>query len=485
MQASEDLRSIRVNKLNKLLERGVNPYPTTFNHNAIKTILVEPTKFTAVPISFAGRIISFREHGKTIFANIKDQNDQIQIYFKRDVMGIDQFELLSLLDIGDIIGITGTTFTTHRNEITVLVNSFQLLAKALRPLPDKWHGLNDIETRYRKRYLDILSNPVTKDILIKRSKIISTIRQFLDERGFLEVETPTLQPLYGGTNARPFMTYHNELDANLYLKISDELYLKRIVVGGIEKVYEIDKDFRNEGVDTTHNPEFTMLECYWAYVDYNEMMNLTEELYEYVALQVLGTTQVTWNNISLELKRPWRRISMANAIKEYLNINVEALSDEELLRKVKEQHNESISLSTSRGLLIAKLFEGVEDKLIQPTFVIDFPKETTALCKPKSNNPDIIERFEPYIAGKEIGNAYSELNDPILQRKYLEEQVKAKAAGDEEAHPLDEDFIECMEYGMPPMGGVGLGIDRMVMFLTGATSIRDVILFPTLKPTED
>lgn len=481
-----DQHEVRLNKLKEISKLGVNPYPTKYQREKIDKIR---TKKKDSSVRIAGRITSLRFHGKLTFADLIDESGHIQLAFKFDDLGKDKYIFLKLLDIGDFLGVVGNLFTTYAGELTLWVKEYTLLAKSVRPLPSIWYGLKDVEERYRKRYLDLLMNPQVKKVFKARSQIISALRRFLDSQGFVEVETPTLQPLYGGANARPFKTHHNALDFDLYLKISDELYLKRLIVGGFEKVYEIDKDFRNEGMDKSHNPEFTMMECYWAYADYNDMMELTENIYEYIAKEVLGTTKIIYNGKEISLKAPWKRITMKDAIKEYSGIDVDKLSDKDLLYGIKKYNLvyegnpnlTGVGAGFKRGIAIATLFEIIEPKLIQPTFIIDFPKETTALCKPKEENPDIIERFEPYINGWEVGNAYSELNDPFIQRKFFEEQEKAKKSGDEEAHPMDSDFVEALEYGMPPTGGLGLGIDRMVMLFTDQPTIRDVILFPTMK----
>lgn len=482
-----NLRKIRLEKLEKIRKLGINPYPTKFPHEVIEKARL---KKIDEAVTVAGRLLAIRGHGKMCFADIVDETGKIQLWFKFDTLNEKKFALIELLDIGDFIGVSGTLINTKAGELTILADDLTILTKSILPLPSSWYGLKDVEERYRKRYLDLLMNQDVKKVFEMRSKIIRAIREFFDEKGFLEVETPTLQPLYGGANARPFDTHHNALDFKLYLKISDELYLKRLIVGGFDKVYEIDKDFRNEGMDKSHNPEFTMMECYWAYADYNDMMKLTENLYEYVAKKVLGTTKISYQGTKIDLKAPWKRITMKNALKEYAKLDVDNMTDKELLDAIKKHGLKyegnpqltGVGEGFIRGIAIATLAELVEPHLIQPTFMIDFPKETTALCKPKPNNPDIIERFEPYINGWEIGNAYSELNDPITQRKYFEEQVKAAKSGDEEAHPMDTDFIKSLEYGMPPTGGLGLGIDRMVMLLTDQPTIRDVILFPTMKP---
>lgn len=481
------LRKTRLEKLRQLEKQGIDPYPTRFEREEIAK--ARNLKL-GTSVKVAGRLMSLRRHGKLTFGDIVDGSGKIQVCFRFDKVGEKNYAFLDLLDVGDFLGVEGELFQTQAGEITVLVDDFKLLAKSLRPLPSSWYGLKDVEERYRKRYLDLIMNPEIKEVFITRTKIVAAMREFLENQGFLEVETPTLQPIYGGANARPFVTHHNALDVDFYLKISDELYLKRLIIGGFDKVYEIDKDFRNEGMDKNHSPEFTMMECYWAYADYNDMMKLTEEMVEFIALKVLGKTKIVYQGQEIELKAPWRRMTMKEALKEYAKIDVDNLSDEELLSEIKKRGLEyegeptltGVGEGFKRGIAIATLFETVEPFLIQPTFITDFPRETTALCKPKKDNPEIIERFEPYICGREIGNAYSELNNPLVQKEFFEEQVKAKKSGDEEAHPMDEDFIEALEYGMPPTGGLGIGVDRLVMILTNQPTIREVVLFPAMRP---
>jgi len=474
----DTLRQERINKLKRIRDLGIDPYPARSpKHSSIAQARTrEGKKVTAL-----GRIMAWRSHGGMIFADLKDNSGQIQVAFFSDDLAVKEYQQLELLDIGDFLAVSGSVFKTKRGEITIRASSWKILAKALRPLPNKWKGLQDIEVRSRKRYLDLIVNEQSQKTFVLRSEIVSALRQILDDEGFLEVETPTLQPVYGGASAQPFVTYHNVLDTDLYLKISDELYLKRLIIGGLDKVYEIDHNFRNEGVDKNHNPEFTLMECYWAYADYNNMMDLTEKIYSQISQKVLGTTKITFANQKIDLKTPWPRLSMFEVIKKYLGWDANKISDQKLREKLKDK-GEKLVGKYSRGLAIAKLFEEVEPHLIEPVFITDFPKETTSLCKLRPDNPDLIERFEPYIAGFEIGNAYSELNDPLLQRRLFEEQVKMREAGDKEASPMDEDFLEAMEHGMPPTGGLGLGVDRLVMLLTGQENIRDVILFPTLRP---
>lgn len=475
-----DTEQVRRERLRKLREMGINPYPHSSKRQQTNR---EAKEMLDTQVVVTGRIMGKRGHGKLVFLDIVDETDKIQVFISYKLVGEEQFNLVNLLDIGDFIEVSGKVFKTVAGEISVQCVFIKILSKALQPFPSIWYGLQNVEDRYRKRYLDFIINPESKKIIELRSKIVAEVRKILSEKGFLEVETPTLQPIYGGANAKPFKTHYNALKEDFYLKISDELYLKRLIIGGFEKVFEIDHNFRNEGVDATHNPEFTMMECYWAYADYHQMMELTEEMYEKVAHSVLGTTKVIYEGLEIDLKTPWERVTMSEAIKKHLNIDVEKLNDEELKQKATELKVEPGKRGGlfNRGLTVASIFELVEENLIGPVFITDFPKETTSLCKLHRDNSELIERFEPYIGGKEVGNAYTELNDPDLQRHFFGEEVKAKADGNDETHPLDEDFLTAMEYGMPPAGGLGLGIDRMVMIMTGSHSIRSVIAFPTLR----
>ena len=487
MEPLENLRQVRLKKLAKIQKLNINPYPAKSNK---KNVIAQCLKAQGSEVLTAGRICGLRKHGGSTFADLVDESDKIQVFFSKDKLLTTHYSLLTYLDIGDFIEVKGEVDKTQAGEVTIFAKSFQLLAKSIRPLPNTWYGLKDIEVRFRKRYLDLLLNKEVRERLATRTKIVKAVREFLDSQGFMEIETPTFQPVYGGAAARPFITHHNALNADFYLKISDELYLKRLIIAGFEKVYEIDKDFRNEGVDRAHNPEFTMLECYQAYADYNEMMNLTEEIYRYVTKIILGTNKVKFANYTFDFGKKWVRMTMKEAIKKYLNIAVDRLTDSQLkseIGKLAVKYEEKPSLTGvakgfNRGVAIATVFEACENKIIQPTFITDFPKETSALAKIHRDNPGLIERFEPYIAGWEVGNAYSELNDPITQKEFFRQQQEAAKSGDLEAHPMDTDWIEALEYGMPPTGGLGLGIDRMVMILTNTTSIREVIAFPTLKP---
>ena len=480
----------RYKKLDEIRKLKINPYPYSFNKkNNASEILekykkLKPAEHTKDKVSVAGRLMTARKMGKISFAHLQEESGRIQLLFKEE-NGKEIYNLFNLLDAGDIVGVEGIIFTTKTGEITIEVQKLSLLCKSLYPLPEKYHGIQDPELKYRKRYLDLIMDPEKKKIFSARAKIISAVREFLDKKGFVEVETPILQPIYGGANARPFKTHHNALDIDLYLKISPELYLKRLLVGGFEKVYEITKNFRNEGIDKTHNPEFTMLEFYQAYADYNEMMEMFEELYIHVAQKVIGATKFDYQGKKIDLKKPWKRISMIDAIKEFAKIDVTKYDDEEL-RDLVNTYNLQIEGDLTRGTIINALFEElVEEKLTQPTFIIDHPKETSPLTKVHRKNPALIERFEPFINSWEVGNAYSELNDPVEQNKRLKEQAEQLRAGFEEAQPMDEDFVRAIEHGMPPTGGVGVGIDRMVMLFTNSATIRDVILFPTMKPEKN
>lgn len=477
----------RYKKLEEIRKKGVNPYPYSFdkknNSQEIleKNMHLKPGDMTTEHVSIAGRLMAIRKMGKIAFAHLQDETGKMQILLKADD-DLNNFELFKLFDIGDIVGVEGVVFKTKTGETTIEVKKLQLLCKSLYPLPEKYHGIQDPELKYRRRYLDLIMDPEKKNVFIARAKIISAIREFLDKKGFVEVETPVLQPIYGGANAKPFVTHHNALDFDMYLRVAPELYLKRLVVGGFEKVYEICKNFRNEGMDKTHNPEFTMLEFYWAYADYNEIMRVFEELYSFVAKKVLGTTVVEYQGKKIDFKTPWKRISVADALKEHADIDVETMPDVEL-KDLVNTYNLQIEGDLTGGAIITALFEElVESKLTQPTFITDPPCEVCPLIKVNRKNPALVERGEPFANGWEMGAVYSELNDPVDQKKRLLEQAEKLRAGFEEAHPMDEDFVRAIEFGMPPCGGIGLGIDRMVMLLTNSATIRDVMFFPTMKP---
>jgi lysyl-tRNA synthetase class 2 len=496
-EASAFIRE-RLKKLDDLHRDGIDPYPSTFpvSHQAGELTsryasADDAALATAEPVTVAGRTLSLRGHGKASFAHIKDRTGKIQIYVRQDTVGESAYGLFRRIDVGDFLGVRGRLFRTKTGELTVHVDSLVLLAKALRPLPDKWHGLSDVEVRYRQRCVDLIANPSVADLFRRRARIIAEIRRFFDERGFLEVETPMMHPIPGGAAARPFVTHHNALDLSLYLRIAPELHLKRCVVGGLERVYEMNRNFRNEGLSTQHNPEFTMLEFYQAYADYQDLMVLTEELLPHIVRTVCGSDIVTYQGREISFAPPWPRLTLEEALVKLggLTPECEALvrlvgpDSQEGLRAVAEASGIAVKPAWSWAKLLTELFEArVEEQLVQPTFVTDFPAELSPLAKARTDDSRYVQRFELYVAGLEVANAYTELNDPREQRRRLEAQAKARAAGDEEAHYMDEDFVRALEYGLPPTAGEGIGIDRLVMLLTDAPSIRDVILFPLLRP---
>lgn len=485
-RAINDLTLPQNDKLEELQEKGVKLYGGKYirTHLAIQLIEDYPA-LEGQKVNVAGRIMAIRGHGKASFANLQDGSGKIQIYLRLKDVGPESYQIFNQLDIGDIIGAEGNLFKTRSGEVTVAVENFTLLAKSLRPLPEKWHGLRDIELRYRQRYLDLLVNPPVREVFVSRSKIIQTMRKFLEQRGFLEVETPMMHLIPGGANARPFTTHHNALDLDLYLRIAPELYLKRLIIGGLEKIYEINRNFRNEGISTKHNPEFTMLELYQAYADYHDMLKLTEELIYTVTQEVLGTPVVVFEDVTLNLAPPYKKISMLEAVKQYAGIDFSGLDEPVKARAAAKTLNMTVEKDDSWGVILNKVFEEkVEANLIQPTFILDYPIEISPLAKKKEDDPRLTYRFELYISGREIANAFSELNDPLEQRMRFLKQVEKRQAGDEEAHMMDEDFVAALEYGMPPTGGLGIGIDRLIMIMTNSASIRDVILFPLLRPRE-
>ncbi|MFA5019569.1 MAG: lysine--tRNA ligase [Candidatus Pacearchaeota archaeon] len=493
MGREEQIIENRKKKIEELRNHGINPYPYKFDKkNSTKELqekysgLKKDSK-TKDSVKIAGRLMNKRDLGKIIFATLQDFNGKIQVIVQEGETPEKTREFFrKYLDSGDFIGIQGIIVKTKTGELSVLVNKAEILSKSIKPLPEKWHGLQDKEERYRKRYLDLVMNPEVKEVFLKREKIIDSIREFLKNKHFSEVDTPYLQTIYGGAEARPFETHLNALNLNLFLAISPELYLKRLIVGGYEKVFTIARNFRNEGIDKWHNPEFTMMEIYQAYADYNDMMNLFEEIYEYACKKVNGTTKITVQGKDIDFKAPWKRMTMAEAIKKFAKIDVDKMSKEELKKFVNKEKIEV--KEDSWGNYVCAIFEHFcEDKIIQPTFIIDHPCESTPLCKGHRNDANcrLIERFEPFCLGTELGNAYSELNDPEKQRKLLEEQEKKLSKGNKEANPYDEDFVNALEIGMPPTGGLGLGIDRMIILLTGQESIRDVILFPFMKPEKE
>lgn len=479
------LMKVRIDKMEALKEKGVNPFGQKFitTHHAAD-ILQEADKLisSGEEVVIAGRLMAKRGQGKAGFANVQDLSGQIQIYSRLDVAGEFDHGLFRKADIGDIIGVKGNVFVTEKGETSLSVKSLTMLTKSLRPLPEKFHGLTDIEIRYRQRYVDLIMNPEVKNTFITRSKIIRYVREYLDNNQFLEVETPVLHTLAGGATARPFVTHHNALDMELYMRIALELHLKRLIVGGLERVYELGRVFRNEGISTRHNPEFTMMEVYQAYADYHDMMDLTEDLVKYVANKALGTTLIAYGEHQVDLGKPWKRISMIDAVKEHSGINYDDYPTAEALKAAAESVGVHIADGMPRGKILNELFEEkVEANLIQPTFITDYPIEISPLARRKETDPELTDRFELFIVGREHANAFSELNDPIDQEERFKSQVEEKAKGDDEAHPMDEDFIVALEYGLPPTAGLGIGIDRLIMLLTNSPSIRDVILFPTLK----
>ena len=480
----------RLRKIGELKKAGINPYPYKFDRKQNffeiqeKYAKLKPDERTKDSVKTAGRVMTIRDMGNLVFATVRDNDAKLQIVLQKGETPEKVIRFFSsFVDSGDFIGFEGSVFKTKRGEISILAKNVEMLSKAVLPMPEKWHGLVDKEERYRKRYLDLMMNPEVKKIFETREKIIDAIREFLKQRKFIEVDTPYLQTVYGGAEARPFKTHLNALNMDLFLAISPELYLKRLIVGGFERVYTIARNFRNEGIDKWHNPEFAMMEIYEAYSDYSDMMNLMEDLYEYVCKKVLGTTKIKIQEKEIDFKKPWKRMTMAEAIEKYAKINVLKMSDKELLKFAKENRIES--KGSSWGWLVQAIFENFcEKELVQPTFILDHPKETTPLCKIHRQDARLIERFEPFCLGAEMANAYSELNDPAVQEEYFNEQVRMAKAGNEEAHPFDADFLNAMKYGMPPTGGIGIGIDRMLIMLTGSESIRDVILFPFMKPEQ-
>lgn len=476
----DTVRGIRLQKLDKLRKLRINPYPSKFavTHKTSQVKVSLDKK-----VSVAGRILAWREHGNTIFADLRDESGQVQLWFQKDKLE-KAFGQLALLDLGDFLGATGKVVKTKAGEISVDVSEFALLTKTLRPLPSSWHGLVDIEERYRKRYLDLLMNPRVKEVFEKRAKIINAVRKFLiEEKGYVEVETPILQPLYGGGRARPFKTHHNALDTDLYLRISAELYLKRLIAGGFEKVFEIAREFRNEGMDRNHNPEFTMLETMEAYANYMDNMNLIEEMFEYVALKVFGTTKITYQGLNLDFKRPWARVQLSDLFKKYTDISIREIDTLEEAVKLAKKLGVGVHNYMTDGEVLLEIFEKkCTSQLVQPTFVYDYPADFYPLAKRKADNPKLVESFDIYVAGMEMGTNWSEQNNPIELMKAWEDEKKKAIKGNEEAQKKDEDFLDMLEYGMPPTSGIGPGLDRWIMVLTDSPSIRDVIPFPTLRP---
>ena len=477
---------VRIDKMHKIEEHGWKPfgYRFLYTHRAADIAAqFDELSEKETEVKMAGRIMAIRGHGKTCFMDMQDKTGRIQVYVRKDVIGEENYALIKLMDIGDTVGITGTAFRTHMGELSIKANSVEMLSKSLRPLPEKWHGLKDVETRYRQRYVDLIVNPEVRDTFVKRSQIIRSVREVLDSHDFLEVETPILNTIAGGAAARPFISYHNALDMQVYMRIAPELYLKRLIVGGMDRVYEMGRVFRNEGIDNRHNPEFTSVEIYQAFADYRDMMDLTEEVVVKTAEKVLGTTTINYEGTAIELASPWKRMSMIEAVKEYSVKDFTNVTDLEEARAIAKELNVAVEPSFGIGKIINACFEDyVEDKLVQPTFITGHPKEISPLAKSNPENPEITDRFEAYIYGREICNGFTELNDPIDQKERFLKQVEERANGDEEANMMDEDFVNALEYGLPPTGGLGIGIDRLVMFLTNSSTIRDVLFFPTMKP---
>ena len=486
-QDVNELMQVRRNKMQSFIDKGIEPFGRRYDvtHHAQELLDQFETLGEEKVVRMAGRLMAVRGHGKASFTVVEDLSGKIQAYFRLDNLGEEKYAEFKLLDIGDIVGVEGTLFKTHRGEITIKVTDFSILAKSLRPLPEKFHGLKDVETRYRQRYLDLIVNPDVRQTFITRTKIIKSIRSYLDERGFLEVETPVLSPIAGGANARPFITHHNALDIDMYLRIATELYLKRLVVGGLERVYELGRVFRNEGIDIRHNPEFTSIEIYQAYADYNDLMDVTEGIVRQAAIDACGSTKITYEGTEIDLSS-FRRVTMNDAVAEVTGKDFSKAQSVEEARAMADELGVPTDGKNSIGEIMYEVFdEKVESTLIQPTFVTQYPTEVSPLAKRNKENPAFTDRFEAFVYGRELANGFSELNDPIDQEQRFIDQQKARENGDDEAHMMDHDYITALEYGLPPTGGLGIGIDRLVMFLTDSPSIRDVLLFPTMKPIEN
>ena len=483
---NEVLRVRRL-KLQELQQNGKDPFKIVkydVTHNS-KQLIDNFETFDGVHVSVAGRLMSKRGMGKASFCDVQDRDGKIQIYVRIDGIGEEAYEEFKKFDIGDMVGVHGTVFKTHKGEISVKADNVLLLAKSLQPLPEKWHGLKDVDLRYRQRYVDLIINPEVKNTFIARSRIMKGIRRYLDDRGFLEVDTPMLNTIQGGATAKPFVTHHNTLDIDLFLRIAPELYLKRLIVGGLEKVYEMGRMFRNEGMSIKHNPEFTMMEVYEAYNDYKGMMELTESLISTVAKEVLDTTRVTYQGQEIDLTPPWNRMTMREAVLSHSGIDFDKLGSDEEARNAARNLKLHVDDKLSKGEVMNLMFEElVEEHLIQPTFIMDYPVEISPLTKRKPDRPELTERFELFITGREMANAYTELNDPVDQKERFMKQVMKRESGDDEASMMDDDYVNALEYGMPPTGGLGMGIDRLIMLLTDSYSIRDILLFPTMKPRE-
>ncbi len=494
MDEFQPLMVQRLRKFDDLKKEGINLFPNDFRAEKTSGDLVnqfgqatpDELKMVKESFSLAGRIMSVRDFGKAAFIHIQDRRGKIQVYVRSERVGEKSFSLFKKMDIGDFIGITGTLFRTKTHELTLDAESIRLLTKCMRPLPEKWHGLRDVETRYRQRYLDLLVNPKVKEIFIKRTRIIQLIRQFLDERDFLEVETPMMQPIPGGATARPFKTYHNALDMDLYLRVAPELYLKRLVIGGLERVYEVNRNFRNEGISTQHNPEFTMLELYQGYATFEDLMALTQELLGFIARHVLGGMNFEYQGENIDLSPPWRRLTVEEAIVQWGGVDPKTLGDYDRAFEYAQRVGIHLERGIPHGKIVTEILdEIVEPHLIQPTFITHYPTDVSPLSRRNQDHPDLVDRFELYIAGKEIANGFSELNDPVDQRERFIKQLEQDNGGEMEGHRLDEDFLHALEYGMPPTAGEGIGIDRLVMLLTDSPSIREVILFPLLRPQRE
>jgi lysyl-tRNA synthetase, class II len=492
LELNDQLR-VRREKLKNLFNEGLDPFGKRFERTytaekmevQFEGLTKEELEAKEIEVTIAGRIMTKRGKGKAGFAHLQDLTGQVQIYVRQDAVGEEQYAIFDTIDIGDIVGVTGTAFKTKVGELSVKVNEFELLTKSLRPLPDKFHGLKDVEQRYRQRYVDLIMNPEVRKTFVTRSKILKSMRNYLDSNGYLEVETPMMHSIAGGASARPFITHHNALDMELYMRIAIELHLKRLIVGGLEKVYEIGRVFRNEGVSTRHNPEFTMIELYEAYADYKDIMALTENLVAHIAEEVLGKTTVQYGDYEVDLKPQWKRLHMVDAIKEYAGVDFWREMTDEEARQIAKEHKVPVKETMTYGHVVNEFFEHfVEEKLIQPTFIFGHPVAISPLAKKNPEDERFTDRFELFIVGREHANAFTELNDPIDQRQRFEAQLEERAQGDDEAHMMDDDFVEALEYGMPPTGGLGIGIDRLVMLLTNAPSIRDVLLFPQMKHKE-
>lgn len=483
-----DQMQVRRDKMQQFIDAGMYPFGEKYewdHHTQDVKQAAEALEKEETPVRVAGRLMALRRHGKTAFCVLRDISGEIQLYFRKDILGEASYDLFKLLDIGDIIGVEGTVFTTHTGETTIRVLGWTLLSKALRPLPEKFHGLTDKETRYRQRYVDLIVNPEVKDTFIKRAKIIKGIRHYLEEKQFLEVETPMLHTIAGGAAARPFKTYHNALDMEMYLRIAPELHLKRLIVGGLERVYELNRCFRNEGIDTRHNPEFTTVELYQAYGDLEDVIAITENLVAELARSLYGTTKITYMDTEIDLTPSWNRMTMVEAIAHYTGEDFTGITDVTAARAIADKLHVPYTDFDGVGKIINACFEEyVEEKLIQPTIITGHPLEISPLTKQQRDNPLFTYRFEAFVYGRELANGFSELNDPLDQRNRFLAQMEERERGDDEAHQMDEDYCRALEYGLPPTGGLGIGIDRLVMLLTNSASIRDVLLFPTMKPTE-